>query len=269
MKKFLLILSLIVSFLSVPSVYASNWYWDQSQWNTALTDASVSNLARTGERLNWVTSGWNDGTSKYGVYSSKWGLKLNQDFEFYAAYRYDHTGQFANDQGAIAMGVYSWKQGALNPAFSSQIGANNFVFEVNQELINKSIYWAETKTANGFSQQSFDERFSNQGLTYASYNASTDSLIFLALEQDAGNWVVRHGAGYQGLQTLNLSDVNVYFSGWSQGANLNCGDAYFENFTVVKGNITPEPASMLLFSIGGLALGVLRRKKVIQLQGRK
>jgi hypothetical protein len=68
-------------------------------------------------------------------------------------------------------------------------------------------------------------------------------------------------ATYPGLVdgTWNADELLFSFGARGNGLAFSSGDAYFDNFQIVSGRLVPEPTSMALIGLGGIALLARRR----------
>ena len=267
-KKFVIGLALI-GFLSISGAagaafFDDDWYMQPSWWQLYDMDSEGrTGLVDQNDRLEWITTsatypnGWTDGYDAFRCYGSKWAFELSNDFEFTVEFHYDHTGTYDTDEGGIEMGLV-W----FSHTFS--IAAENWVSDWGSgSLSNKDIFYSSVQSPE-METESWWRRADSDGMLYARYDAGEDRLQFQALEGSYPDWEVVGGIDYEGLKSsLGLSQLRVYFGGWSEGAGLDSGDAYLRNFNVVNGAMIPEPASSILLIIGGafLAAARLRRKK--------
>jgi hypothetical protein len=110
-------------------------------------------------------------------------------------------------------------------------------------------------------------QFSVGGVNYVSivmgdFDDDEDS-IYLQAYGHADNLLVEDAdtvpEWLYGGRTLSVSAPDIsYVDFWGTGLNNN--SVYFDNFEY---GVVPEPASFLLFGIGGLAMGLLKRRKRI------
>ncbi len=89
-------------------------------------------------------------------------------------------------------------------------------------------------------------------IEHFSYNAQEDKITIL----NSGDI---HPTQFDGLKAGGINSLGVFLGGWTHGNPVNSGQAYFDNFQIVKGTITPEPISCALFLLGGGALFTQRR----------
>jgi len=88
---------------------------------------------------------------------------------------------------------------------------------------------------------------------YFSYNTQGDMLTF------STDNISRISAHVGGLRAGGNNYLKIYLGGYSL-LSLGGGTAYFDNFQINKGVVTPEPLSCTLFLLGGAALALVRRK---------
>lgn len=234
------------------------WYMAKNQWELfdAWDPEGRGQLTDANDRLNWITeTGWTDNYDAFRAYGSRWAFDLSDDFEFTIGFHYDHTGNHDTDEGELQMGLVWFNDSYPTHAFS--IAASNVVERWDgKNLSNKNVFFASMETPET-KTDSWWRRNANDGMLYARYESSNDRLQFQTLEDNEATG----GAQYSGLkQELGLNQLRVYLAGWSEGAGLVNGDAYFYNFEVHKGTIVPEPVSSILFVIGG-AVFTFRRKR--------
>ncbi len=120
------------------------------------------------------------------------------------------------------------------------------------------------ETANNKSRADFSlAGITNVSVVLGDFNSDQDS-IFLEAYDTFGNLIGSDSAilpwdlsGGKLLSVTTNSDIS-YVKFWGVGGSNN--SVYFDNFQY-NGKVVPEPASMLLFSIGGLAFGAFRKKR--------
>ena len=234
------------------------WYMASDQWTTVSDDPEDrGSLTEQGDNLVWNTANsWTDDYYATKVYASKWNFNLENDFQMYVGYHYDHTGVKSNDNAGVMMGLYSWGEGSEIPEYTFGVIAGNNVFKNFRTglLASKTIGASEITVGSDYSR-SWWTRQGTDGYLYMQYNAEDDRLQ-LATVDSMGDFM--DGASeYTGLrETLGLDDLGVYLGGTSQGAQLLKQDAYLKGFGM---NTAPEPVSSTLFLLGGAAL-VARKK---------
>lgn len=258
MKKVRLAVMLLIGFLCMPAVARADffndgrWYMDSSQWELIVADPeNRTNLIDQNNRLEWITQpGWAHSYEPMRSYTSKWAFDLNYDFEFNVGFYYGHlAAQYPNDYGTVVTGLFFGVP--LQPdTYAFATGASSDV-DYNNNPVRK--FWSSNMVPGEAPAEYSWDRSNDSGIFYAYYNSLNDELQFSA---EGGM------ATYTGLRnSLGLTQLGVLFAGDSDGASLASGDAYLENFNLVRGTMTPEPVSCALFLLGGGAMALVRRKK--------
>ncbi len=260
MSKRIFVNLLAVIFLGIPSIAKANffddgrWYMDSSQWNVFDADPlNRTSLVDQNNRLEWITApGWTDTYEPIMGYGSKWAFDLKDDFEFSVGFNYEYIAtHYPHDYGTVLTGLF---YGNPNPqqtnSYTFATGASS---DVDYNNNSKKQYWADIVVPGSMPVESNWSRMNDSGTLNAHYDSLNDELQFSA---EGGV------ATYAGLKSnLGLTQLNVFFAAGTDGAPLVSGDAYLNNFKLVKGTITPEPVSCALFLLGGGAMLIGRRLK--------
>lgn len=248
----------------------SKWWMNNNNWEvfTQMDPGGRIEMTDTGNNLvlgnapGW-NSGWSDGYLGDRGYVSKWGLSLNADFEATVDY---HVGYHGGNWAGLAFAVAYSLPGDGSPRWAAtSIGWDGRW----NDLEHYRFYYLDFETRNGFLGTDSDEThiFNNlvNGFLKAKYEAGTDTFMLEAFRYNvAGNEPVGSFTLTNLKTNLNSTGVNslrIGLLGGTGGADFSDGENYFTNFSVNKGTITPEPASMLLFGLGGVSLVFFRKLK--------
>ncbi|MFH1691849.1 MAG: PEP-CTERM sorting domain-containing protein [Candidatus Omnitrophota bacterium] len=255
---------LVLGFLLMPAVaYAGffddgRWYMASDQWMPYEENASGTSLTDGSDRLNWQSDGWGDGHEAFRCYGSNWQFDLSEDFEFQVGYHHGHVGTFEGDDADIQVGLISFypELGQTEPVYAFSLDASNN-FRADSSY-SKNLYTFYEYGPGGFEELDAD-RFADDGIFYAVYNAESDTLQLQAIEGGA----VVAGEDFGGLKSsFGLDELRVFLGGSTTGAALGSGDAYLQNFQMNVGSgVVPEPVSTSLFLLGAGVIGLRRRRK--------
>jgi hypothetical protein len=263
------VILLLMGILAVPAVAKASffddgrWYMESSQWEeVVLSDAeNRGSFVDANESLNWLVNPAIGVNSSARVLASNWSFGLDEDFSFGVSFHYSHTGIFEGDEGGIEMGLFNMASGETVPSTSVSVKASNIARMTGGVPLVANIYEVSGKLPGTPEYNSgWLPRGSLEGMFSASYDAAND-ILNLSIDDITGK---REFAVEQLRETASIDELQVYFSGVSNLASLNPGEAYLENFNVESGSMTPEPISSALFVFGGVAFAsrrLLKRNK--------
>jgi hypothetical protein len=237
------------------------WYMNLDDW-WELRDIEdvpgvTPNLIDSDDKLNWTVSpAWTGGDESSRIYTSKWGFSPEEDFACNVDFHYDHTGTSEYDEAGVMFGLYCFADGETEDPYTIMVGAGNWW--LGAESADKYGSYAELPA--GTSEDDWD-RTSDEGRLSINYN-STGHYVTVMCENKIGEeYTVAGGTLYGGLDGMEVDQLGAFVGGWSEGAALGTGEAYLTNFEVTQGTMTPEPASVVLFLVGGISLAAARLRK--------
>ena len=233
---------------------------DTSKWEAQGAAGPETVLEERGDgTLSWYTTGTvSSHTEKQ--YFSTWAFNAGNDFQFQVDAYYGHTG---GSRSSLLMGIASNQTAQGINVFAAAEGNSTSGITNYHALYFENLYGTFESTDDGVSHN-----FDRVRLT-ATYDKDTNILNYKMVPLDT-QWDVLPGS-YEANMTTSLND---YGNSWrvmlggsiEPGAQLNYGEAYFNDFKVSGSTVTPEPASFLLFGIGSTVLMLWRKKRKIQIQ---
>lgn len=268
MGKSIIVGLVLLSFIMIPGIAGADffnggpWYMESDWWGLYEDDdpEGRTGLAEVGDNLEFtVDDEWTDRYGAIRSYSSEWAFKLDDDFEFSVDFHYDHIGTSKNDEAGVMIGLRYFAEGETDP-YTIGIGADNWW---SSEGGHQRGYFLDTNIY-GSEINSWWKRSENDGRFYVSYDVKDDRLTVTAFDWDSSeeSYSFAGANRYAGLKNdVGLEHLGVFLGGWSDGADLDSGEAYLTNFQVTKGTMIPEPASTVLFLVGGISLAAARLRK--------
>lgn len=213
--------------------------------------------------LQFTSQGWDDDQEASAGYVSSYELSLFSDFNFSLEYHYSHTGSTNYDNAGINAGlIYFDNSGGLNYVMG---GPENYTMDdthLHEDHYSININWFGVETDQTMNRTATDGRLE------ASYDSSADELYLAVWENlgadSASDWQVVADDSLTGAKTSGVDAVQLALVGWSEGGALAEGEAYFDNFSLNCGTVTPEPLGCSLFALGSIALAVFKRKKMFK-----
>jgi hypothetical protein len=210
---------------------------DTSLWHLYQGDPNVW-VDETNQRLELRSIG--DVDSFAGYFANGWGLSPAHDFSF-----------------KIDFHFFSLSSGPANTDASVQFCLNkdwykDIIIEAgcgsNEEgtAYHSFFYCAiENQEDDTDDVRGEKERYTDNGTLYISYDASEDKLYL----SDTGYWAANAWVTVPNLINGTWSGNAVFpsFGGWSDGIELDSGDAYLDNFVVDSGTIVP----ICMYAIAG------------------
>lgn len=258
----------------------SKWWMAADQWQefTYLDPFDKIVVEEAGDTLQFrnadpYADGWEQGTDPgyengayaEGILVSKWALSLAEDFEFTAGYHYSYTNnRNKSDEGGLGLGLVY-----LDPAPTEGLYRNIYLGAENRvdPLLTNHNYFLGESSLIGDEEELTPRPLRSffDGTIKAEYDAATGDLDLIAYENGAEAARITEQDIRSQLDGIT-SYLFVYFDGGSDGAALKAGDAYISDFDIQLGKavVTPEPASMLLFGLGGAALAFGGRKRLFR-----
>jgi hypothetical protein len=266
MNKRIIVGLVLLSFVMVPGIAGAAffdgdpWYMDTDWWELMPEESPpgvTPSLFDADDRLNWTVSpAWTGGDDASMIYASKWGLSPEDDFAVNVDFYYDHEGALANDEAGVALGLYCFADGETVDPYIITVGAENWW--LGTENANK--YGSQAELPAGPSWDDWD-RMSDEGRLSINYNSTGHYVTVMCEDKIGDEYTTVGGTLYGGLDGMDVDHLGVFLGGWSDGAALGTGDAYLTNFQVTQGTVTPEPASVVLFLVGGASLAMARLRK--------
>jgi PEP-CTERM motif len=225
-----------------------------------------------------LTDGFNDGLS-----SSRWGVAYQVDAagapwtltapDSTGGLRISKPGDTDLNTPIVSIGVVSkfvldgdlsvWVDFDLHTFPGSTAGWNEVGLTVGQFSVLRFTS-GFTQYAEGFS----DYHPAEQPLSPVIDNTMTGRFGVTRQGQTMGAWIDR-GSGpvligsLTGSQLAGPQEITLWGNQWPSDTRPHTAfDVTFDNISIVAGSITPEPATLSLLALGGLA--VLRRRRLRQ-----
>lgn len=241
-------------------------YMDSGEWSeyTQFDPTDLITITDTLNRLEFTSPGFSSDDGPFRAYTSKWYVSLEDDFNMQVDYHFSHVGTSQDDSAGIEFGVYDFVAplaGNAEPPRHFTFGAENDVWNYNGQDYDRPLYFAgaETDLSNdGLDVETSSRRLATDGVFNITYDKAQDHLWMAAFEYDAliGANMPASVFEYNNLSELGIDKMGVVLAGWTDGAELTSGEAYFSNLQVYTGTpvVTPEPISSVLFLVGGAGL---------------
>lgn len=236
--------------------------YDEPQNSFLSSHDSASGLAFSAESVS-------PGAEDTLGYVSRWTIDLNHDFNLDIRMNYNYSSY--NSDNGLRLGL-SFVSSDWDPSSGSM---DSLEYEYNKSLDTEItyIYIMGTQipvlkygvTSLTHSAAGDTESFLSNSAPYAplgfniDYDADSDTMYFDYL-----------GMGASGVPESVLSGARETFFGedqtklmisaWTMGEDFSYGQLRVERMTL-NAVMAPEPVSSVLFCLGGIVLGVLRRRK--------